>query len=299
VKKPAKFWVGNPNIPRQKLLLSMLGLGTNNAWQLSIRYTETTGKLPGSAAPFPDHISLCRCGPPEILWQAQYLPNPPHPLHHPATENSVPMTLTIPLPRIQIAPGSHLTIADVSWTDFTALLEGLGEKRHTRLAYYQGLLEIMSPLALHEKPNRILAYIVVTLLELRDQDWEDYGSTTLKRPPLAGIEPDTCFYIQNAALMRPARNLNLSELPPPDLAIECDLTSKTVIQAYESIQVPEVWIYANEHLSIYLYSEQGYQDSQRSQIFPELPLKIMIPQLITKAYRIGTRQMLRELKAQL
>ena len=209
------------------------------------------------------------------------------------------MTLTISLPDIQIAPGSCLTIADVSWIDFASLLEELGEKRHTRLAYYQGSLQIMSPLALHEKPNRILAYIVVTLLELRGQDWEDFGSTTLKRPPLAGIEPDTCFYIQNAALMRPGRNLDLNQSPPPDLAIECDLTSKTVIQAYESIQVPEIWIYANEHLSIYLYSEQGYQDSQRSQIFPELPLKIMIPQLITKAYQIGTRQMLSELKAQL
>ena len=209
------------------------------------------------------------------------------------------MTLTISLPRIHIAPGSHLTIPDVSWADFTTLLVELGEKRHFRLAYYQGLLEIMSPLALHEKPNRILAYIVVTLLELKGQDWEDYGSTTLKRPPLAGIEPDTCFYIQNAALMRPARNLDLSKFPPPDLAIECDLTSKTVIQAYEAIQVPEVWIYADNCLTIYLYSEHGYQDSQQSQIFPDLPLKIMIPQLITKADHIGTRQMLAELKAQL
>ena len=209
------------------------------------------------------------------------------------------MTLTISLPRIHIAPGSHITIPDVSWADFTTLLAELGEKRHSRLAYYQGLLEIMSPLALHEKPNRFITDIVKTILECQGRDWEDYGSTTLKRPPLAGIEPDTCFYIQNAALMRPARNFDLSKFPPPDLAIECDLTSKTVIQAYEAIQVPEVWIYADNCLTIYLYSEHGYQDSQQSQIFPDLPLKIMIPQLITKADQIGTRKMLAELKAQL
>jgi Uma2 family endonuclease len=209
------------------------------------------------------------------------------------------MTLTISLPRIHIAPGSHLTIPDVSWGDFTTLLEELGEKRHSRLAYYQGLLEIMSPLALHEKPNRLITDIVKAILDCQGRDWEDFGSTTLKRSPLAGVEPDTCFYIQNAALMRTERNLNLSESPPPDLAIECDLKSQTIIQAYEAIRVPEVWIYTNDCLSIHLYSEQGYQDSSQSQIFPDLPITTIIPQFIQKAYQIGTRQMLAELKAQL
>jgi len=209
------------------------------------------------------------------------------------------MTLTVSLPRIQIAPGSHLSIADVSWQEFTSLLEELGEKRHSRLAYHQGLLEIISPLALQEKPNRILAYIVVTLLEYMELDWEDFGSTTLKRPKIAGIEPDTCFYIQNAARMRAGKNLDLSESPPPDLAIECDLTSQTAIDAYHAIQVPEVWIYANEQITIYLYFEQGYQESQQSQIFPDLPIITMIPQLIQTAYQVGTRKMLAQLKAQL
>ncbi len=66
------------------------------------------------------------------------------------------MTLTVAIPCIQIAPGSHISIPNVSWQDFIILLEELGEKRHSRLAYYQGLLEIMSPLALHEKPNRLI-----------------------------------------------------------------------------------------------------------------------------------------------
>jgi Uma2 family endonuclease len=209
------------------------------------------------------------------------------------------MTFIVSLPRIQLAPGSQLTIPNVSWQDFTNLLDDLGEKRRTRLAYYQGLLEIMAPSALHEKPNRILAYIIITILEYREQDWEDYGSTTLKRPNLAGIEPDTCFYIQNAARMREGKNLDLSQSPPPDLAIECDLTSRTAIQAYKVIQVPEIWVYANEKMTVYLYDGQDYQESQQSQIFPDLPITMMIPELIQTAYRIGTRQMLAELKAQL
>ncbi|QHU99006.1 Uma2 family endonuclease [Synechocystis sp. CACIAM 05] len=209
------------------------------------------------------------------------------------------MTLTVAIPRIEIAPGSHLTIPNVSWVDFISLLEELGEKRHSRLAYYQGRLEIMAPLALHEKPNRLITDIVKAILECQERDWEDFGSTTLKQPPLAGIEPDSCFYIQNASQMREYKNLDLNQSPPPDLAIECDLSSKTVIDAYQAIGVPEVWIYSNNQLQIYLYSEQGYLESNQSQIFPDLAVMSMIPQLIQKAYQVGTRQMLGELKAQL
>jgi len=63
--------------------------------------------------------------------------------------------------------------------------------------------------------------------------------------------------------------------------------------------VPEVWIYAKDHLKIYLYSDQGYTDSPRSQIFPDLPIITLVPQSIAQAYHIGMRQMLAELKAQL
>jgi hypothetical protein len=30
--------------------------------------------------------------------------------------------------------------------------------------------------------------------------------------------------------------------PPPDLAIQTDVTSKTTLDAYEAIAVPELWI---------------------------------------------------------
>lgn len=208
------------------------------------------------------------------------------------------MTLTVAIPQILIAPGSQLTIPNVSWQDYTHLMDELGSKRNTRLAYYRGLLEIMSPSVLHERPNRLISDILKTILECQERDWEDFGSTTLKQPEIAGIEPDTCFYIQNADRMRDCQTLDLSHYPPPDLAVECDLTSKTVIDAYQAIQVPEVWIYANEQLKIYLYSDQGYQASQQSRTFPDLPLTTMIPLLIQTAHQIGTRKMLAELESQ-
>lgn len=206
------------------------------------------------------------------------------------------MSITIPLPQIQLTPGSQISVSGLSWQDFEDILQELGEKRNTRLSYYQSTLEIMSPSATHERPNRIIAYIVTTILEELGQDWEDFGSTTLKLPETAGVEPDTCFYIQNATRARDYTNLDLSQSIPPDLAIECDVTSNTKINAYEALKVPEIWIYSEGKLTIYLFSSQGYSLSQTSLTFPSLPIIEMIPQLIQKAQQEGTRQMLQELR---
>lgn len=209
------------------------------------------------------------------------------------------MTVTIPIRAIELTPGSTISIHNLSWQDFEQILTELGEKRSTRIAYYRGTLEIMSPLALHERPHRIIADIVKAILDAQGRDWEDFGSTTLKQPEIAGVEPDTCFYIQNASRVRGCTNMDLAVYPPPDLAIESDLTSKTTLNAYEALRVPEVWIYQNRQLKIYILQNGGYAESSISSIFSDLPITKMIPQLVQKAIDQGTSRMLRELKLQL
>ncbi|BAY08043.1 Uma2 family endonuclease [Calothrix sp. NIES-2098] len=208
------------------------------------------------------------------------------------------MSVTVPIQAIALTPGSQITISNLSWQDFEQILTDLGEKRSSRFTYYRGTLEIMSPLALHERPNRIIADIVKAILEIQGRDWEDFGSTTLKRPEIAGIEPDTCFYIQNADRVQGCTNLDLNDYPPPDLAIESDVTSKTTLEVYEAMGVPEVWIYRNKQLKIYLLSNQDYIETSVSPIFPELPLIELIPQMVQKAIDQGTSKMLRDLKNQ-
>ena len=206
------------------------------------------------------------------------------------------MSVTVPVQTIKLTPGSQITIPNLSWQDFEQILIDLGEKRNSRITYYRGTLEIMSPLALHERPHRIIAYILTAILDIQGRNWEDFGSTTLKRPEIAGIEPDTCFYIQNADLMQGCTNLDLKEYPPPDLAIEADVTSRTTLDAYEAMGVPEVWIYRNKQLKIYLLSNQGYTETSISPTFPDLPLTELIPQLVEKAINEGTSKMLRDLR---
>jgi Uma2 family endonuclease len=206
------------------------------------------------------------------------------------------MTIAIPIDTIQLSPGNTFTIHNLSWQDFETLLADLGENRSTRIAYYQGTLEIMSPLAIHERPHRIIADIVKALLDLEDKEWEDFGSTTLKRPKVAGVEPDTCLYIQNADRIRGCVELNLDNYPPPYLAIESDVTSITLVSAYQAMRVPEIWIYRDRQLTINLLEGDSYQESNISGIFPDLPIVSLIPELVQSAIDRGTSQMLRGLR---
>lgn len=209
------------------------------------------------------------------------------------------MTVTIPIHAIELTPGSAIRIHNLSWQDFENLLLELGEQRRVRVTYYRGQLEIVSPLALHERPHRIIAEIVKAILDFQERDWEDFGSTTFKRPEVAGIEPDTCLYIQNASRVRGCTRIDLTIYPPADLAIESDVTSKTTLEAYATLQFPEVWIYGEGQLRIYVFADGGYTEVSTSRIFPNLPLNVLIPQWIQQVIAQGTRPMLQSLKAQL
>ena len=208
--------------------------------------------------------------------------------------------IKLPIKTIDLSPGSHLLIADVTWDQYEALLADLGEERRVpRINYCNGTLEIMSPLPAHERPHRIIAYIVTTILDAQGRAWEDFGSTTFKKAKQAALEPDTCFYIQNAERVRGLMRMNMATDPPPDLAIEADVTSKTTLEAYATLQVPEVWIYENSKLNIQLLQVGGYEASDQSRVFPSLPVGELIPRLVAQAFQVGTSTMLRDLRQRL
>jgi len=93
--------------------------------------------------------------------------------------------------------------------------------------------------------------------------------------------------------------MDLDIYPPPDLAIECDVTSKTTLDAYAAIQVPEVWIYRHNQLRIYIFRNGDYSLSPETAIFPDMPIIELIPPLVQQAIDQGTSRMLRELRRQL
>jgi Uma2 family endonuclease len=70
-----------------------------------------------------------------------------------------------------LEPGQKVTLQPVSWQRFEAILDELGEKRTSRIAYANGILEIMAPLPKHERSKVILADLVKILLKFKKLAW--------------------------------------------------------------------------------------------------------------------------------
>ncbi len=202
--------------------------------------------------------------------------------------------VTLQLRQIRVQPGERIILEDVSWQVFEAILNELGEHRGSRVAYSQGTLEIMAPLPEHERGKVIIGDLVKVLLDELDLNWESLGSTTFKRKDLsAGLEPDDCFYIQNYKLMIGKDRINLTVDPPPDLAIEIDLTSRTKISAYQALRVPEIWRYENKSLEINLLQDEQYVKSETSPTFPTFAIAELIPKFVEMGRTTGTSTAIR------
>ncbi|MEG4588084.1 Uma2 family endonuclease [Microcoleus sp. MOSTC5] len=201
-----------------------------------------------------------------------------------------------PVSQITLSPGSVVTIPNISWLEFESILQELGEKRRTRIAYSNSTLEIMVPLLDREIPKDLISDIVKHLLKSAGRRYEPFGSTTFKRKGAAGVEPDACFYILNYQRMIGRRRL-LPDDPPPDLAIETDVTSKTKIDAYKIIGVPEVWVYDSGRLRIYLLQDGEYVESDISPNFPEIAIAQLIPATVERAWQVGNLQALEEFES--
>jgi len=201
-----------------------------------------------------------------------------------------------PVSQITLSPGSVVTIPNITWLEFESILQELGEKRRTRIAYSNSTLEIMVPLPEHERPKDLISDIIKILLKSAGRRYEPFGSTTFKREGAAGVEPDACFYILNYQRMINRRRL-LPDDPPPDLAIETDVTSKTKIDAYKIIGVPEVWVYDSGRLRIYLLQDGEYVESDISPNFPEIAIAQLIPATVERAWQVGNLQALEEFES--
>lgn len=128
------------------------------------------------------------------------------------------MVFAAPIQNMTLEPGSTATFQDVSWLDFEAMLQDLGEDRSSRISYFNHTLEIMVPLPDHERSIVLTSDIVKLLLRLQKRPWESLRSTTFKTALMAaGVEPDDCFYIENYKAVIGKSRINLDSDPPPDL----------------------------------------------------------------------------------
>ncbi|ANV89358.1 Uma2 family endonuclease [Picosynechococcus sp. PCC 8807] len=204
--------------------------------------------------------------------------------------------MLLELKRVQVPPGQHIILRDITWQEFEQILTDLGEHRAARIAYKDQFLEIMTPLAEHEDNKEIVSDLIKVLLEELNIEFRCLGSTTFRKETSQGLEPDQCFYIENEAKIRGKSRIDLSIDPPPDLALEIDITSRTYPDIYAALGVPELWRFERNTLQINVLIDGHYQSISDSQIFAGWNLIQVIPQFLADSKVEGRTTILRKFR---
>lgn len=169
----------------------------------------------------------------------------------------------------------HMVFRHVSWATFDKLLDEMGEV-HRRAAYLNGEFELMTVSFEHDSYSRWIGLLIFFVALEMKIPLRAGGSTTLKDALLeAGLEPDESFWIKHEKHMRGKKKWNALTDPPPDLAVEIDISRSWLdrLAIYAALKVPEVWRYDGEKLRVLILGAGGkYRERPKSAAFPLLPL---------------------------
>ena len=160
----------------------------------------------------------------------------------------------------------------ISWETYEHLVEDLGEQ-HLRLTYHRGTLTITSPLPKDDRVKTFIGRMIEQLaIELRIP-MSSYGSATWKRRDMvAGLEADECYYVRSEPLVRGKDNVDINVDPPPDLALEVDITRQVLarLPIYAALGVRELWHYRNDKLRFLVLKDGAYVPAETSLAFSML-----------------------------
>jgi Uma2 family endonuclease len=172
-------------------------------------------------------------------------------------------------------PPEHMVLRNISWEAFERILDDIGETHH-RVTYQDGDLEFMTISFEHEHYGEWIARLIYFLAFELKIPLCGGGSTTLKMAlKKVGLEPDRCYWIKNAKSMRNKKRWDALADPPPDLAVEIDITSSWLdrLEIYADLEVPEIWRFDGEAFRLLILGANGkYKARARSVAFPSLPM---------------------------
>ena len=174
----------------------------------------------------------------------------------------------------------RVVLRDLDWPSYERFLELVGD-RPVRLTYSNGNLELMNPSPAHVKYKKRIGRMVEDLLLEWDMEFATGGSMTFKRGDLQrGLEPDDCFWIASEPLVRGKLEFDFTIDPPPELAIEFDISPSALDRAeiYARLGVRELWLYDGRTTRALTLDQQGqYVPCEYSLSFPTLKVSELTP----------------------
>lgn len=159
----------------------------------------------------------------------------------------------------------HYTITDVSWRQYEALLERLGDSSWYRVTFFEGVLEIVAPSRKHDRSKTHIGMLLEAYFQETRTRFYGLGSTTVRKPEdESGTEPDECYCLG-------------TEKEFPDLAIEVVITSGNIekLAVYQRLGVQEVWFWRQGQFKVHGLRDGRYEQTVKSELLPNLDLNLL------------------------
>lgn len=147
---------------------------------------------------------------------------------------------------------------DRTWEQFKHIQKGLEGSPGIKLAYYDGVVEVLMPGLAHEVFKKIIGYLIETFLFERNIRFTPTGSVTQEQEGEVSAQADESYCFGDVK-------------PIPDLSIEVVFTSgsATKLKRDQVLGVPEVWFWQDGLFTLHRLRENSYIRIERSEI-PEL-----------------------------
>ncbi len=201
----------------------------------------------------------------------------------------------IPTAPCTFDPGGDqcIVLRGVSWHQYVSIDDAVVDPPNLRMIYCDGRLTLLTESRKHGWYGERLGQLVVALAEGLKIPWEDAATSTYrKKTKRGGVQGDKTFYLaDHAILMRGSKNIDLKTQPPPDLAIEVEVSHSAddAVVVWGRLGVPEVWRFdpIAEEFGFWLRRPDGtFEAAECGLAFPMLTVADILEQM-KRADRVG------------
>jgi Uma2 family endonuclease len=149
---------------------------------------------------------------------------------------------------------------NVSWSAYEAVLHALDHNK-VWLTFDEPVLELRKVSYAHERARVMLTRLFMTATDEFNLPLISLGQFSWRSQRMrCALEADGSYYVARAEQMKAVWQVDLAIHPPPDLAIEIEVSRSEMdrMRIYGKLGVPEVWRYDGKDLSFWSLGGEGY-----------------------------------------